>query len=85
MLELRDLCFSVPGDGKRIDILNHVDLTVPDGKLVVITGPNGSGKSTINLDVENVEAAAAAVKQIENGRVVIFRDGKKYDILGNRL
>ena len=31
--------------GKQIDILNHINLTVPDGKLVVITGPNGS-KST---------------------------------------
>ena len=51
----------------------------------VITFDVNGGGATINLDVENVEAAAAAVKQIENGRVVIFRDGKKYDILGNRL
>ena len=51
----------------------------------IITFDVNGGGATINLDVENVEAAAAAVKQIENGRVVIFRDGKKYDILGNRL
>ena len=51
----------------------------------VITFDVNGGGATINLDVENVEAAAAAVKQIENGRVIIFRDGKKYDILGNRL
>ena len=59
MLELKDLCFSVPGDGKRIDILNHIDLTVPDGKLVVITGPNGSGKSTLARVIMGIEKATA--------------------------
>ena len=57
MLELRDLCFSVPGDGKQIDILNHINLTVPDGKLVVITGPNGSGKSTLARVIMGLEKA----------------------------
>ena len=35
--------------------------------------------------VENVEARKSAVKRIENGRVVIVRDGVRFDILGNRL
>ncbi len=59
MLELRDLCFSVPGDGKRIDILNHINLTVPDGKLVVITGPNGGGKSTLARVIMGLEQATS--------------------------
>ncbi len=59
MLELRDLCFSVPGDGKRIDILNHINLTVPDGKLVVITGPNGGGKSTLARVIMGLEKATS--------------------------
>ena len=59
MLELRDLCFSVPGDGKRIDILNHIDLTVPDGKLVVITGPNGSGKTTLARLIAGIDTPEA--------------------------
>ena len=59
MLELRDLCFSVPGDGKRIDILNHIDLTVPDGKLVVITGPNGSGKTTLARLIAGIDKPEA--------------------------
>ena len=52
-----NLCFSVPGDGKQIDILNHINLTVPDGKLVVITGPNGSGKSTLARVIMGLEKA----------------------------
>jgi Fe-S cluster assembly ATP-binding protein len=32
-------------DGK--EVLKDITLTIPDGKLVVITGPNGSGKTTL--------------------------------------
>ena len=69
MLELKDLCFSVPGDGKRIDILDHIDLTVPDGKLVVITGPNGSGKSTLARVIMGIEKATAG-SIVFNGEAV---------------
>ena len=51
MLELRDICFEV--DGKHI--LNHINLTIEDHQLYVITGPNGGGISTlakINMGIE---------------------------------
>ena len=44
MLELRNISWNVP-DGK--EVLKDINLTIPDGKLVVITGPNGSGKTTL--------------------------------------
>lgn len=44
MLELRDISIDVE-DHKAI--LRNVDLTIEDGKFVVITGPNGGGKSTL--------------------------------------
>ena len=44
MLELRNISWNVP-DGK--EVLKDITLTIPDGKLVVITGPNGSGKTTL--------------------------------------
>lgn len=36
--------------------MKHVNLTVPDGKFVVITGPNGGGKSTLAKIIMGVEA-----------------------------
>ena len=69
MLELRDLCFSVPGDGKRIDILNNINLTVPDGKLVVITGPNGSGKSTLARVIMGIEKSTAGTITFNGDRI----------------
>lgn len=44
MLELKNLCYTVP-DGKGI--LNGVTLDIPDKRFVVITGPNGGGKTSL--------------------------------------
>ena len=51
MLELRDICFEV--DGKHI--LNHINLTIDDNQLYVITGPNGGGKSTLAKIIMGIE------------------------------
>ena len=47
MLELKDICYRVSTPEGETDILNHIDLTIPDHKLVVFTGPNGGGKTTL--------------------------------------
>ncbi len=55
MLEIKDLCFSVETESGRTDILSHLDLTLPDGKFIVITGPNGGGKSTLAKLIMGIE------------------------------
>ncbi len=48
MLELRNLSYSVHNDdGTELPILNNINLTIEDNKLVVFTGPNGGGKTTL--------------------------------------
>ena len=47
MLEIRDLRFDVEGEQGELGILRGVDLTVADGRFVVVTGPNGGGKTTL--------------------------------------
>ena len=44
MLRLENISWSTP-DG--VGVLKNLNLTIPDGKLVVITGPNGGGKTTL--------------------------------------
>lgn len=48
MLELRNISFQAENeeDGKEIEILRNVNLTIED-RFVAVTGPNGSGKSTL--------------------------------------
>lgn len=43
--EIRDLTFSYPGGEEPV--LEHVDLTIKSGEMVLIAGASGSGKSTL--------------------------------------
>ncbi|MFC5729651.1 MULTISPECIES: ABC transporter ATP-binding protein [Nocardioides] len=45
MMELRDITFRYDDDTTRV--LDHVELTVENGELVVLAGPTGAGKSTL--------------------------------------
>ena len=47
MLELRHLQYSVSTPEGTNDIIRDVSLSVPEGKLLVLTGPNGGGKTTL--------------------------------------
>ena len=44
MLELKNISWSLP-DGR--EVIKDVSLSIPKGKLVVVTGPNGGGKTTL--------------------------------------
>lgn len=73
MLELKNLSFSVESDGVQKEILHNLDLTIPDGKFVVITGPNGSGKSTLARLIMGIEKPTSGQ---------IFFDGQGVTALG---
>ena len=65
MLELKQICFSVPEeDGSRRELIHDLDFTVEDQKLVVITGPNGSGKSTLAKLI-------AGIERPDSGRILL--------------
>ena len=60
MLELRDGEFKVEAsDGSELEIIDKINLTIEDGKFVVITGPNGGGKSTLAKLIMGIEKQTA--------------------------
>ncbi len=55
MLVLENLSFDVSGEGGEKEIISGLNLTIGDGKFVVVTGPNGGGKSTTAKLIMGVE------------------------------
>lgn len=47
MLELKNVSYQVSDEVGEKEIIRNLNLTIEDGKFVVITGPNGGGKSTL--------------------------------------
>ena len=56
MLKLENITWSVPG-GEQI--LNGINLEIPEGKLTVITGPNGGGKTSLAKIIAGLETPSA--------------------------
>lgn len=61
MLELRNISFGVPEEGKKTqkEILKDVNLIIEDNQFVAITGPNGGGKSTLAKIIIGIEKPTA--------------------------
>ena len=55
MLEIKNVSFGVDDEGQDKEIIRDLSLTIPDGKLIVITGPNGGGKSTLARLIAGIE------------------------------
>ena len=47
MYEVKNLTFSYQVDGRSVEVLKSLNLSVAPGEFVGIQGPSGSGKSTL--------------------------------------
>jgi len=74
MLELRNVCVALGGDGSEVEVVNNVDLTLESGKIHVITGPNGGGKTSL-------ARAIMGIYPISSGSILL--DGE--DITGKSI
>ena len=55
MLELKNIRFGAEAEGRAVEIIRDISLTINDSKFVVITGPNGGGKSTLAKLIAGIE------------------------------
>lgn len=67
MLELQNVTYTVTENNIEKNIIDHMDLVIPDGKFVVITGPNGGGKSTLAKTI-------MGINHISSGRLLFDGD-----------
>lgn len=52
MLDLKNITWEIPGGE---EIIKGMNLSVDDGKLIVVTGPNGGGKTTLAKLIAGIE------------------------------
>ena len=56
MLELRHIAWELPDGG---EIIKDINLTIGDGRLVVVTGPNGVGKTKLAKLIAGIESPSS--------------------------
>lgn len=62
---LLDLCHWYGSGGNRRQVLDHVNLTIDRGEVVILTGPSGCGKTTLLTLV-------GALRQVMEGSIRLF-------------
>jgi oligopeptide/dipeptide ABC transporter ATP-binding protein len=67
LLRVEGLRISIPTDDGVAQILDHVDLRIPRGRIVGVVGESGCGKSTLARAILGILPRAA---RIESGRIV---------------
>ena len=61
-IDFRDVCFGYERDGRTVDVLHQISLSVRRGEVVALVGPSGAGKSTlVNLLPRFYDVTAGAI------------------------
>ncbi len=64
MVTLEKLDYTLGHAGRSLEILQQIDLTIPQGQIVGLVGPSGSGKSSLL-------ALIAGVERPSSGRIIV--------------
>ena len=85
MIRISGLNKSLHGGGHQVDIINGIDLTVPDGQLVVVTGPSGSGKTTLLSLMAGLDAPTSGTILIDDQDITKLNEDELAELRGERF
>jgi len=64
MIRVRDLCKSYQRGGETLQVLDHLDLEMDEGRFWSLMGPSGSGKTTLLNLIGGLDAPDSGVLQV---------------------
>src|SRR5262245_24450115 len=81
LVQVRDVHKIYRRGGERLDILNGIDLEIPQGDFLALMGPSGSGKTTLlnllgGLDRPtsgSIEVGGQRIDQLSDARLTEWR------------
>lgn len=85
-LRIADVSKSFQTQGGTLSVLEHIDLTVADGEIVVIVGHSGCGKSTLLKNIAGLEHPTSGVVTLDGNpitgpgpaRTMIFQEHRLF-------
>ena len=73
MIEVKDLCFSRNDGDNKHNILNQLDLFIPEGQHLALLGDSGSGKTTFLHILAGLLQADSGSVSINNQELSLYR------------
>ena len=81
MIEVKDLCFSRNDGDNKHNILNQLDLFIPEGQHLALLGDSGSGKTTflhilaglLQADSGSVSINNQELSQLNETELALYR------------
>jgi len=89
-LEIKDLRVSFSSEGKRVEVVSGVSISVPEGKIVGVVGESGCGKTVTALSVMRLIPDPPG--KIDSGNIIFdggdlleYREKDMRSVRGNRI
>ena len=76
LVRVRDVHKIYRRGSERLDILNGIDLDIPQGDFVALMGPSGSGKTTLLNLLGGLDRPTSGSVEVEGLRIDQLSDGK---------
>lgn len=76
---------SLHGGGHKVDILNGIDLAIPDAQFITITGPSGSGKTTLLSLIAGLDTPTNGAVVIDGQDITRLNEDELARLRGNRF
>ena len=85
MIQINGLNKSLFGGGHRVDILNGINLVIPDGQFIAITGASGSGKTTLLSLIAGLDEPTDGKILIDNQDITKLNEDELAGLRGQRF